>query len=164
MIRPATPADWNQITALYAAARDFMCATGNPRQWGTTHPPLSQLEEDIPAGHLFVCEEEGQLLGVFAFILGIDPTYIEIEGGSWLNDQPYGTIHRICGDNVTKGVFGKCLDYCLTKTDNVRIDTHEDNKIMQHVLEKHGFQRCGIIYVFDGTPRLAYHLAKSTQK
>ncbi len=39
---------------------------------------------------------------------------------------------------------------------NFRIDTHNDNKIMQHVIEKNGFIRCGIIYVKDGSPRIAY--------
>jgi hypothetical protein len=27
---------------------------------------------------------------------------------------------------------------------------------MQHVVEKHGFSRRGIIYIADGTPRIAY--------
>ncbi len=28
--------------------------------------------------------------------------------------------------------------------------------VMQKVFEKNGFKRCGIIYVEDGTPRIAY--------
>ena len=39
---------------------------------------------------------------------------------------------------------------------NLKIDTHEDNVVMQHVLEKNGFERCGKIYTHDGTPRIAY--------
>ena len=41
-------------------------------------------------------------------------------------------------------------------TDNIRIDTHKDNKIMQGLLERHGFSYCGIIYLLNGAPRLAY--------
>ena len=49
-----------------------------------------------------------------------------------------------------------CLSFCETKISNIRVDTHNDNKIMQYLLEKHGYQKCGIIYVKDGSPRIAY--------
>ena len=39
---------------------------------------------------------------------------------------------------------------------NIRIDTHKDNKIMQGLLARHGFSYCGIIYLKNGSPRLAY--------
>jgi len=29
---------------------------------------------------------------------------------------------------------------------------------MQHVIEKNGFKKCGIIYVKDGSERIAYEL------
>ena len=38
-----------------------------------------------------------------------------------------------------------------------------DNKIMQHLLEKNGFTRCGIIHVADGSPRFAYQKLAPTQ-
>ena len=46
--------------------------------------------------------------------------------------------------------------WCAERCDSLRADTHADNKIMQHILEKNGFARCGIIHVADGTPRIAY--------
>ena len=39
---------------------------------------------------------------------------------------------------------------------NIRIDTHLDNRIMQHVIKKYGFTYCGIIYLASGDERLAY--------
>ena len=39
---------------------------------------------------------------------------------------------------------------------SIRSDTHADNKTMQHLIEADGFTRCGIIYIADGTPRIAY--------
>ena len=39
---------------------------------------------------------------------------------------------------------------------NLRIDTHEKNIPMQGCLAKNGFARCGIIYLEDGDPRIAY--------
>lgn len=101
-------------------------------------------------------EEADRICGVFAFIIGADPTYERIDGGQWLNDRPYGTIHRIAGDGTVSGLLEKSLDFCFGLIDTVRIDTHEDNKIMQHVIKKNGFDYCGIIYSADGSPRLAY--------
>ena len=31
---------------------------------------------------------------------------------------------------------------------------------MRHLIEKYGFIQCGIIYVFDGTKRIAYEFIK----
>jgi len=36
---------------------------------------------------------------------------------------------------------------------NIRIDTHRDNRIMQHVISKYGFTYCGIIYLANGDER-----------
>ena len=96
---------------------------------------------------------------VFALIPGDDPTYGYIDG-SWLNDAPYAAIHRVASSGKRKGVLQECLDYCIAKHQNLRIDTHFDNKIMQHLLEKYGFQRCGTIYLENGDPRIAYQLIK----
>ncbi|MDQ2234562.1 GNAT family N-acetyltransferase [Ligilactobacillus animalis] len=155
MIRLATIADLPAISAIYAFARTQMAKDNNPDQWGKTHPALDVLEADIAAKHLYVIEEAGNIGGVFAFILGEDPTYQQIEG-SWLDDQPYGTIHRIAGNGKVKGVFNKALAFCEQLEPNIRIDTHQNNKRMQHLIKKNGFVYCGIILTEDQTPRLAY--------
>lgn len=95
--------------------------------------------------------------GAFAFILGPDPTYAKIEDGQWLNDTlPYGTIHRLASAGKRPGVASDIINWCLEHCESLRADTHADNKIMQHILEKNGFTKCGIIHVADGTPRIAY--------
>ena len=81
-----------------------------------------------------------------------------IDNGKWSSDHPYGTIHRIAGDG-SGGILHASVEYCLTKTDYLRIDTHADNRIMQGAIAKEGFTYCGIIYVEDGSPRLAYDRA-----
>jgi hypothetical protein len=48
------------------------------------------------------------------------------------------------------------MDFCFSHDTNIRIDTHHDNKIMQHNILKHGFTYCGIIYLLSGDARLAY--------
>lgn len=163
MIRTAKLEDLPLIEHIYDTARTFMRANGNHHQWVNGYPQREMLENDIEKGQLYVAEESGAIHGVFAFILGEDPTYAYIEGGHWLNDKPYGTIHRIGSDGAVKGLLRQTLRFALGYTDEVRADTHEDNKPMQHVLEKNGFVRCGVIYLEDGDPRVAYHFSKEAQ-
>jgi len=154
-IRKAVSLDLPRILDIYAYARDFMAKTGNPNQWGTSHPAQSQLIQDIHEGSLYVEEDENGIHGVFAFFLGEDPTYAYIEEGKWISQTPYGTIHRIASDG-SGGVVSAAVDYCGKIIYHLRIDTHHDNRVMQHVVEKLGFQRCGIIYISDRSPRIAY--------
>ena len=161
MIRPAKISDLPAIEQVYAAARAYMASSGNPHQWGDSgYPHRDLLEGDIEKKQLYVIEENGAVHGVFAFILGADPTYAVIEDGQWLNDRPYGTIHRIASDGQLKGMFTKAFDFCRAQIDQIRIDTHADNKTMQHVVTKHGFVCCGIIHLLNGDPRIAYQYAK----
>ncbi len=152
-IRLAGQADMEEILKIYAQARRFMAENGNPTQWGQYHPAQEILENDIHLNRLYVVEGETRLRGVFMFQVGDDPTYANIEG-SWRSSSPYGVIHRIAG--VGGGVFAAALEYCSGVIGHLRIDTHADNKPMQHVVEKAGFSKRGIIYVEDGTPRIAY--------
>ena len=153
-IRKAGWEDFHRIQEIYALAREFMAKTGNPSQWGTNYPPAQMLQGDISRGNLFVVED-GAIHGVFAYFTEPDPTYSYIESGAWLDDSPYGTIHRVAADG-SGGVFSAVLDFARAQNPHVRIDTHQDNQVMQHVLEKHGFVHTGIIYLEDGDPRIAY--------
>ena len=160
MIRLAEQKDMDDILRVYDTARAFMQASGNTKQWVNGYPQRELLESDIARDNLFLIEENGAIHAVFAFILGNDPAYNYIEDGHWLNDKPYGTIHRIASDGQIKGMFTRAFDFCRSKMDEIRIDTHHDNKTMQHVVAKHGFKRCGIIYLENGAPRIAYQYSK----
>ena len=156
-IRKAKREELPRIEEIYAFARKFMEETGNPNQWGKTTPEVSQLEEDIAKGHLYVLVSDDIIHGVFYFYIGTDPTYGVIEDGNWRSDTPYGTIHRIAGDG-SGGVLAAAVAFGKTKINHIRIDTHHDNKIMQRAIAKQGFCRSGIIYLEDGSPRIAYDL------
>lgn len=156
-VRLAESYDLPVILNIYDHARRFMAETGNPTQWGATYPDAELLREDIQDRHLYVITDNEQVHGVFSFLIGPDPTYTLIEDGAWHADRLYGTIHRIAGDG-TGGIFDACLDFCKAKCGYLRIDTHENNKVMQHVVTKNGFRRCGIIYTDNGTPRIAFDL------
>jgi len=156
-IRQATPRDLNQILAIYASARAYMKAKGNATQWGDDHPPVDLIEEDIDHGVAYVIEDDqDRVHGVFALIMGDDPTYEIIDQGQWLNEDPYGTIHRLASDGHVKGIGRLCFDYSKTLISNLRCDTHGDNKGMQDLLLNNDFIECGIIYAYDGSPRIAY--------
>ena len=108
-----------------------MADSGNPTQWGDHFPPQELLEEDIDSNRLFLYLVNGELEGVFAFILGPDPTYARIEDGKWLNDTlPYGTIHRLASAGRHPGVAAAVITWCLEHCESLRADTHADNKIM----------------------------------
>ncbi len=155
-IRKAVLGDINQILAIYAHAREQMRLLGNPDQWGDSNPAVSVVENDIKTGSSYVMAEDDEIYGVFALVIGTEPTYERIEDGAWLNDAPYATIHRVAGSGKQKGIVRHCLSFCESNIPNIRIDTHACNYIMQHLLESSGYQRCGIIYVADGSPRIAY--------
>ena len=155
-IRTATLTDLDRIAEIYAEARRFMREHGNPDQWGDNYPPKELLKEDIASQSLYLCVEGEEILGVFFFTIGEDPTYRVIEGGSWLDDDLYGVIHRIAVARQGRGVAAFCFDYAFSRCKNLKIDTHKDNLPMQRALEKRGFIRCGIIYLENGDERVAY--------
>ena len=156
-IRKAQWDDLNRIEEIFSYARKFMKENGNPEQWKDDKPSMDKVKEDIRNGNFYVIESDGKAVAVFAFPIGIDPTYLYIEDGQWLNDEPYGTIHRIASDGKIRGVLKQAVDFAGEHLPNVRVDTHHDNQIMQHQLLKLGFTYCGTIYLLNGDPRRAYH-------
>lgn len=155
-IRKTTRFDLDRVMGIYALAKSFMDASGNPTQWKVGYPYRDMIEEDIENGESYVVLEDGEIHGVFMFMQRVEKTYAYIEGGAWLNDLPYGTIHRVAGDGKIKRMFDEVVKFCRLTTKNLRIDTHHDNTVMQNAIERNGFVRCGIIYVENGTPRIAY--------
>lgn len=154
-ILKSTIEDIPAIASIYENARKFMCEHGNPNQWIDGYPAYEDVLNDINNGNSYVVKEGAEILGVFVFIIGEDPTYKIIENGNWHYDLPYGTIHRIASNGKVKNFSGICFDYCQTLINYLRIDTHEDNKSMRDAVTRYGFKECGIIYVRNG-PRIAY--------
>ena len=158
IIRQADMNDLESIVRIYEDARAFMKETGNPNQWGTTNPPLARTLEDINTEKLYVACDEDSILGVFFYDFANDPTYDIIYNGSWLNDAPYGVMHRVAisKDARGRGVAGFCFEFAYGKCKNLKIDTHKDNIPMQKSLAKNGFTKCGIIHLANGDKRIAY--------
>lgn len=158
LIRRANNRDLPALEELYAQARAFMAASGNPDQWGEEYPTTEQLERDINLGHSFVCMENGRVAAAFAFHTQGEPTYAHIEGEGWPDNGDYGVVHRLATGSSRTGAAAHCLSWCRAHCRQLRIDTHEKNIPMQQLLAKMGFTPCGTIHLEDGSPRLAYYV------
>jgi len=161
-IRKARIEDVAQILEIYEQAKAFMRQQGNLTQWTGGYPGEETILGDIARGDFYLCTEENDILGVFCFFCRPDPTYAKIYDGAWLNDEPYGVIHRIAVKAHRKGVAAFCYAYALNHCTNLRIDTHQDNIPMQRSLAKNGFTYCGVIHLANGDPRIAFQKIKNT--
>jgi RimJ/RimL family protein N-acetyltransferase len=155
-IKKAEVKQIEQIMDIYKYAREFMKKNGNGEQWGDRHPPRELIEEDIRRKKLYVYMDGEEIACVFYYNIEDDPTYRVIEDGAWLNDKPYGVVHRIASAQGSKGAATCCLNWAFEQSGNIRIDTHEDNKPMRGLLGKLGFVYCGIIYIASGASRIAF--------
>lgn len=155
-IRTAQATDLSAVLKIFAHARAFMKQTGNTQQWGDHWPPKEVLQDDIVQQRLYVVEADSIVHGAFAIVSGDEPTYAVIHDGAWLSNAPYVTIHRVASDGTVRGIFKEIVSFCAARHPHLRIDTHADNHVMQHLILKNGFQQCGIIDVEDGSTRIAY--------
>lgn len=161
IVRKTELNDIEHLKDIFARARSFMEMTGNPDQWGGGYPSEELILDDITSGDSYVCVSEGRVVATFVLRGGDDPTYAQIYEGQWLLDSaPYATIHRIASSGEVKHIFHIALQFALTRYDNIRIDTHRANKVMQAAILKEGFRYCGVIRCWNGTERLAYQYIK----
>lgn len=166
-MRSAQPTDLNQIMTIIDQAKALLKADGSS-QWQDGHPDRATLTEDIAQHHCWVLIVNGQLAGTATLIVGEEPTYQEIQAGNWADTQhPYATFHRIAlsaafrGERLSDYFFSNLISQAYQQgVRHLRIDTHEQNQRMQHIVGTFGYQYRGIIYV-NPTPdgkRLAYEL------
>ena len=157
IIREARLTDMDEIMLVMDAAKGIMRQSGNMHQWGEGYPSEAVITADMEKKGGFVVVDDGKVVGYFAFLQSPEPTYAKINEGKWIDDtQSYHVIHRIASYPDAHGIFSSIINFCFLHDTNIRIDTHRDNKIMQHNILKHGFTYCGIIYLLSGDERLAY--------
>ncbi|MBP5428460.1 MAG: N-acetyltransferase [Clostridia bacterium] len=154
-IRPCDPAREETYVSLYRNARRFMAENGNTEQW-RDKDFAREVAEDLASGVLYEGRNDaGELLGVFAFLPGPDPTYAEIEG-SWADDSPYRVLHRVASSFIEPGFISGVTAWAARICPHLRIDTHRDNLPMQRALAAAGFSPRGIIHLSNGEPRIAF--------
>ena len=159
-VRLANIEDMPILMEIYQRARAFMRQTGNVHQWPPGYPSYNDILKEIENQRFYVMIEDGQIQASFVYYQGIDPCYNVIYDGQWLNDEPYAVLHKVATRGLKRHMGEKILNYAFARNQNVRIDTHEDNKPMQHLLTTHGFKRTGTIILANGEPRWSYHWCK----
>lgn len=161
IIRPIDELEIAEANEIYEKAREFMRGAGNPHQWNSAYPGISDIKRGMEGGTSYVCCEGDEVVATFHFETDADdPTYRRIFEGKWKNDLPYAVIHRIAVKYHGRGIIDFCFDECFKRFPNLKIDTHKDNIPMQKCLLRCGFEYCGIIYLANGEERMAYQKTK----
>lgn len=135
-------------------------------QWQKGYPCEATWVSDMEKKTAWVAVENGEVLGAFMFQTAPEVSYAQIDG-AWLTDGAYGSLHRVCvaEESKGKGVVGEMFrhGYELARQaglPSMRIDTHAGNLPMRRALEKAGFTPCGTICLIggseDGDSRLAF--------
>ena len=152
------------IMEIIADAQKYL-ASLNIDQWQDGYPNEEQIKLDIENNDSYIVFDEAEkIIGTTVFTTKPEPTYNKIEG-KWLTESnaKYGVIHRLAvSDEYRKSGFARFVfDYCEKKLieqeiTSMRVDTHKDNIRMQGLLNKMGYNYCGVIILTSGAERLAF--------
>ena len=163
-LRKAEISDINHILRIISEAQAQMARLGID-QWQNGYPNRAAIAADIEGGVGLILESSEDIAAYCAAIFGEEPTYARIDDGKWLtdNDSRYVVVHRLAVAERFKKQ-GVATDFMRRveriaierRCDSFRVDTHHDNLYMQALCARLNFARCGVIYVSDGTPRVAY--------
>ena len=156
-------ADIPAVMKLIRQAQKYMMESGID-QWQNGYPNEGAIANDIAHDYSYVMEENGKIIGTIAVIFDGEPTYNKIYEGAWkTTDEPYAAVHRVAVDAECKGqgIAGAMIDEVVKMCRergirSIKNDTHRDNKSMQRMQAKAGFEYCGIIYLEDGAERIAF--------
>ncbi|GFN34932.1 GNAT family N-acetyltransferase [Tepidimicrobium xylanilyticum] len=160
--RKAIESDIDNIMNIIKQAQDYFKEQGID-QWQNNYPNPEVIREDIDRGYGYVLLKEGEIVGTVAVSFDGEKTYEKIYDGQWISNFDYAVIHRLAIDSYYKGqglasiIIKNIEKMCLKENiKSIRIDTHEDNKSMQRLIQKNGFKYCGIIHLRDNSKRLAF--------
>lgn len=171
-LRKATEVDIDSIMNIINQAQTWFKDQGVD-QWQNNYPNPETIKRDIDNNYGYVLLKDNVVISYVAFIFDGEITYNSIYDGEWISNGEYAVVHRMAVDSRYKGqglasvVFKYIEGLCLEKeVYSIKVDTHEDNIPMQRLLYKNGFRYCGIIYLEDGSKRIAFEkiLSKDTQR
>ena len=136
----------------------------NTGQWQDGFPNKDMVIKDIENGQSYVfLDNQDQIIGTCA-ITDFDQNYVHLFEGKWLSDYPYMVLHRVAIKKDYKGngfghLFFKLFELVARENNrrSLKVDTHEGNFIMRHLLEKEGFVYCGkTLLIENNKPRVVY--------
>ncbi|MCR1951100.1 MULTISPECIES: GNAT family N-acetyltransferase [Clostridium] len=162
VLRKSTEKDLKNIMKIISEAKVYL-KNNDVDQWQNGYPNEEVILKDIRNNISYVLEDDAEIIGTTSLSFDVEETYNNIYEGEWLSDGKYAVIHRIAASNNSnrKGIgteiIKKSEEICLSKgIKNIKIDTHENNLTMQKLLEKNNFKYCGVIYLLDGSKRIAF--------
>lgn len=163
IVRKSQINDVDSVMEIIEHARRYFKDEGIP-QWQGPYPDRETILDDIEKGQSYVCVADDRVLGTSAIIPGVEVDYLNIYEGEWRNDREYVCMHRVAvhpdakGCGVAAALVKEARRIAISKgIFDLKCDTHEINTSMRRMLEKNGFEYCGIIYLtLDGEPRVAY--------
>ncbi|HIR14348.1 MAG TPA: GNAT family N-acetyltransferase [Candidatus Choladousia intestinavium] len=130
-------------------------------QWTEDYPNEQTILEDIEMKKGYVLTADQQIAGYVCIDFSGEPAYAQIDG-AWSSGQPYAVVHRMAfsrkyrGRGMSSIAWSLIEALCVSKDVNyIRVDTDFQNKRMQHILQKNGFSKRGIV-IFQGSGKLAY--------
>lgn len=161
-LEPANLKDIEMCSQIIDDARNFQRQQGF-MQWSDDYPNRDTIADDIKNETGYVIRSNDNIAGYMCIDFSGEPDYENIQG-EWRTQEPYAVIHRMAfnkefrGTGLSNTAFKLIEAFCIKNNiESIRIDTHRDNKRMQHIL-KNEFVYCGIIF-FQGTERLAFDKA-----
>lgn len=162
ILRLSNEKDLISIMEIINEGKEFL-KSNNINQWQNGYPNEEVILNDINNNESYIIENNGEVLGTTALSFRGERTYDKIYEGKWISTGDYAVIHRIAVSrvkgrkNIGTEILKKSEEICLSKgINNIKIDTHENNKAMQRLLLKNNYKYCGIIYLVDGSKRMAF--------
>lgn len=160
--RKTVKTDINDVMNIIRQAQTYFKELGI-NQWQDNYPNIETINNDIDNENSYVLLKEGIIVATAAVSFDGERTYDFIYEGKWISNNEYAVIHRIAVDNNYKGlglsskIIKNVEQLCFSKgVYSIKVDTHEENLSMQKLLKKNKFQYCGIIYLEDGSKRIAF--------
>lgn len=151
--RRTTEDDIPAILAILEQAKAYLRESGVD-QWQEGYPNREAILDDIAAGRgwTFECVDDGEIAGYECVAMTPEVCYRSIDG-AWLTEgENYAVIHRAMaaakyrGTMLATEMFGFAAELAagLGKA-SVRVDTHRDNRAMNRLCTKLGYQFCGVV-------------------
>ena len=165
-IRRARVADLEKITAVLESGRRFLEEQGLPQWQDGYGPGRVDAAADIKAGYGYVLMVSNAVAGYAALIPEPDGSPPLSEGAYAGQYARYIAIHRVAVDGALRGsgLSRQFLRDMVTAAgglgyQDVRIDTHPGNVIMQRIIDRVGFSHRGTMHLpIPHGERLAYQV------
>ena len=160
--RQAKISDLDQIVEIIELSKKYLKET-KVDQWQDGYPAKEDLRRDIESGSSYVLTNKDEIVATTVISLDGESTYNSIFNGEWITNEDYIVMHRVAvhdkykGKGIFKELIKEAESLALNKgIFSIKIDTHRDNISMQRAVVKNDFKRCGIIYLGDGSERIAF--------